>query len=125
MAGWEACEKLLKSRHFNLVDVIDAHRRGKNETVQTFASAEALKAHTKKTAAFFPRYHVAAGSLLKCVLRRLPATKSADTPKEQPIGNNLRRDIRKGTKAALTQLDFKDLGNVHVGQVQSTIGINH
>ncbi|KAF5850170.1 hypothetical protein GGP41_002411 [Bipolaris sorokiniana] len=63
-------EKLLKSRLFNLVDVVDAHRRGKGEVVQTFASVEALEEHTKKAAAFFPRYHVAAGSLLKRVLRK-------------------------------------------------------
>jgi hypothetical protein len=74
-----AYPQLLKSRHFNLVDVLDAHRRGKDEPVQTFASAEALEEHTKKTAAFFPRGHVAAGSLLKRVLRRPPITVSADT----------------------------------------------
>lgn len=70
IADCEACEKLLKSRLFNLVDVVDAHRRGKGEVVQTFASVEALEEHTKKAAAFFPRYHVAAGSLLKRVLRK-------------------------------------------------------
>jgi hypothetical protein len=69
----------LKSRHFNLVDVIDVHRRDEGETVQTFANAEALAEHTKKTAAFFPRHHVAAGSLLKLVLRRLPDTERAST----------------------------------------------
>ncbi|KAF2181268.1 hypothetical protein K469DRAFT_261537 [Zopfia rhizophila CBS 207.26] len=81
IADCEACEKLLKGRLFNLVDVIDAHRRGKGEVVHTFASAEALEEHTKKAAAFFPRYHVAAGSLLKCVLRRPPSMESLDTTK--------------------------------------------
>lgn len=87
MSRWEACEKLLKSRHFNLIDVIDAHRRGKNETVQTFATAEELYQHTKNTAAYFPKYHEASGSLLKCVLRRLPITGGTDT-KDQPIKHN-------------------------------------
>ncbi|KAF1992676.1 hypothetical protein P154DRAFT_625930 [Amniculicola lignicola CBS 123094] len=79
IADCEACEKLLKSRLFNLVDVIDTHRRSKGEVVQTFASAEALKEHTKKTAAFFPHYHVAAGSLLKRVLRKPPSMESLNT----------------------------------------------
>jgi hypothetical protein len=87
---------LLKSRYFNLVDVIDAHRRGKDETVQIFASAEALEEHTKKTAAFFPRYHVAAAGLLKRVLRRIPGTECMDvkTRERSGPGTTAVNDIR-------------------------------
>jgi hypothetical protein len=73
--------QLLKSRLFNLVDVVDAHRRGKNDVVPTFANVEALEEYTKKTAAYFPRYHEAAGNLLKRVLRKPPSTKSSDMTK--------------------------------------------
>lgn len=89
-SSWSSCgqakfinayPKLLKGRRYNLIDVLDARRRGKGEIVPTFASAEALQEHTKETAAFFPRYHIAAGSLLKCVLRRPPSIESANTTK--------------------------------------------
>jgi hypothetical protein len=72
----------LKSKHFNLVDVLDARHRDKGEVVQTFASAEAASEHTKKTAAYFPRGHPAAGGLLKCVLRRLPDIQNTNVMKE-------------------------------------------
>jgi hypothetical protein len=73
--------QLFKSRLFNLVDVVDAHRRGKSDVVPTFANAEELEEYTKKTAAYFPRYHEAAGNLLKRVLRKPPSTESSDTTK--------------------------------------------
>lgn len=44
----------------------------------TFPSAEALEEYTRKKAAYFPRYHGAAGRLLKCVLRKPQAPRDMD-----------------------------------------------
>ncbi|MCJ1409438.1 hypothetical protein MMC19_003519 [Ptychographa xylographoides] len=74
--------QLLKSRHFSLADAVDVRRRGQVEPIPTFASEEALLQHINRTAAYFPRWHVAAGSLLKRVLKRVPLTEKVDTMKE-------------------------------------------
>jgi hypothetical protein len=64
--------QLFKGRLCNLVDVLDAYRRGKGEIAPIFANMTALEEHTKRLAAYFPRYHETSGGLLKRVLRKAP-----------------------------------------------------
>lgn len=59
----------MESRHFNMVDVIDARRRGNGEA-QVFATNEALQEYTRRTGSHFPHGHPKAGLLLRLVLRR-------------------------------------------------------
>ncbi|KAF8860661.1 hypothetical protein BDZ45DRAFT_648456 [Acephala macrosclerotiorum] len=104
IASWEECENILKSRHFNLVDLLDAHRRGETETIQTFASAEALEQYTKDNAAYFPRYHEAAGNLLRRVLRSLPTSRdenTANVPSTKHSFKEAEPKVRKSTRESV------------------------
>ena len=59
----------MKERHFNLVDVVDARRRGEG-VAQVFSTEEALREYTIKTASYFPRGSPKAGNLLWRLLRK-------------------------------------------------------
>jgi hypothetical protein len=86
------------------VDLVDAHRRGESETIQTFASAEALEQYTKDNAAYFPRYHGAAGNLLRRVVRRLPASRgdsAANVPSTEHGFREAEPKVRKSTRKSV------------------------
>ncbi|KAI5926605.1 hypothetical protein F4810DRAFT_707693 [Camillea tinctor] len=121
MDSCEVCENALKERYFNLVDVVDAHRRGKNEPVQTFATAEELEEYTKKHAAYFPLNHRSAGAFLRRVLRKNkpPAVGSAEAqlPTEQLTEEGKANKVRpQGDrnigKSALRQRIIEDIENL-------------
>ncbi|KAF4631805.1 hypothetical protein G7Y89_g6318 [Cudoniella acicularis] len=104
IASCEECEKVLKSRHFNLVDLVDVHRRGENETIRTFASAEALEQYTRDNAAYFPRYHEAAGNLLRRVLRRFPVSRgdnATNVPSTEHSFREVEHKVRKSTRKSV------------------------
>ncbi|MCJ1380749.1 hypothetical protein MMC17_003858 [Xylographa soralifera] len=61
------CENCFK--HFILVDLVDAYRRG-DEAAQVFPTEEALQEYTKRTASYFPYGNPKAGNLLKTLLRK-------------------------------------------------------
>lgn len=61
----------LKTRYFNLVDLIDTRRRGSG-IAQAFPTKEALQEYTRRTASYFPYHHPKAGNLLRRLLRRRP-----------------------------------------------------
>ena len=68
----------LHKQHFNLVDLVDARRRG-DVPAQVFPTEEALLECTKRTASYFPRDISKAGKLLRKLLRK-PRNAMAGNP---------------------------------------------
>ncbi|KAI0751375.1 hypothetical protein C8Q80DRAFT_1157047 [Daedaleopsis nitida] len=64
-----SCKQLVRGKHVNLVDFLQPPEPG--TPVRTFSSEGELREYTQEHEKFFPRKDVNAGSLLKCLLRRV------------------------------------------------------
>ena len=61
--------QIVKSKHVNLVDLVDA--RNTNKKVKIFPSVHALRNYTLKNKKIFPKKSAKAGGLLKHLLREI------------------------------------------------------
>lgn len=64
------CNQIIRGKFINLVDLVDA-RDDPSRQVQQFASEMILSEYTLSNHKVFPRDHVAAGSLLRYLLRHI------------------------------------------------------
>lgn len=66
----KVCKSIIRGKFINLVDLVDA-RDDPSRQVQQFASEMILSEYTLSNHKVFPRDHVAAGSLLRYLLRHI------------------------------------------------------
>ncbi|KAK7686019.1 hypothetical protein QCA50_010830 [Cerrena zonata] len=65
------CRKALANVHVNLVDLVDARRRGRRGDVKVYETVQQLRKYTRKTGKYFPRQVAKAGGVLRGLLRRM------------------------------------------------------
>lgn len=61
----------LANVHVNLVDLVDARRRGRRGDVKVYETVQQLRKYTRKTGKYFPRQVAKAGGVLRGLLRRM------------------------------------------------------